>query len=241
MQLKQAFLLLTCCVVAALIAPAQTVCSPRLDSCLPLPFVVTPESVEENARYWLMLEMDMRPLESIALERGIPLPIPDPRILIHKSAFSLYYYSGDVRLKTYPMAVGKYAFEGPKFQEGDGRTPEGEYFVCRKLTQSSLANPLLGTRWMHISYPNERDAEVGFNIGLITEGEMVAIKSASQNGVMPPQATALGGGIGIHGGYFDDLAKSTKTWTGGCIGMRNRDIEEIYTHSPIGTPVSIVP
>lgn len=213
----------------------------KLDQAIPLPMVITPELVDENARYWLMLEMDMRPLEVIAREKNIKLPIPRPRLVIEKSTFSLSYYSGDVLLKVYPLAIGKYTFEGPKFQDGDGRTPEGDYYIARKLTKDSLTNPLMGTRWMQVSYPNVKDAEIGLSMGLITKNQLNSIKAANQARVMPPQNTPLGGEIGIHGGYFDNLGKSTKTWTGGCIGMRNADIEEVYKHTPLGTPISIIP
>ena len=213
----------------------------RLDQWLPRPMVIDANTMDENARYWLMLEMDMRPLAVIARDKGIRLPIPKPRLVIEKSTFSLAFYSGDMLLKVYPLAIGKYTFEGPKFQDGDSRTPEGEYYICRKLTKEALTNPLMGTRWMQVSYPNIEDAEAGLSAGLITKAEYNAIKAANKARVMPPQTTALGGGIGIHGGYFDNLGKSTKTWTGGCIGMRNADIEDVFRHTPLGTPVIIMP
>ena len=235
--------------VLAVVKPASAGTSPapqmqekgRLDQWVPLPMVVSADLVDENARYWLMLEMDERPLEVIAREKKIPVPIPKPRLVIEKSTFSLTYYSGNAVLKVFPLAIGKYTFEGPKFQDGDARTPEGDYYICRKLTKEHLTNPLMGTRWMQVSYPNVQDAEIGLNMGIISKSEIAAIKAANKEKVMPPQTTALGGGIGIHGGYFDSLGKSTKTWTGGCIGMRNADIEEIFRHTPLGTPITIKP
>jgi len=213
----------------------------RLDTWVPLPMVMSQDLVDENARYWIMLEMDQRPLEAIAREKKLKVPIPKPRLVLEKSTFTLTYYSGDIVLKVYPLAIGKYTFEGPKFQEGDARTPEGDYYVCKKLTKESLTNPLMGTRWLQVSYPNMKDAQIGLDSGLITKAEFNQIKAANKAWIMPPQETALGGGIGIHGGYFDSMGKSTKTWTGGCIGMRNADIEEIFRHAPLGTPVTIKP
>jgi len=213
----------------------------RLDAWVPLPMVMNQDLVDENARYWIMLEMDQRPLEVIAREKKLKVPIPKPRLVLEKSTFTLTYYSGNVVLKVYPLAIGKYTFEGPKFQDGDARTPEGDYYVCKKLTKESLTNPLMGTRWLQVSYPNMKDAQIGLDAGLISKYQFNLIKAANSARVMPPQETALGGGIGIHGGYFDSMGKSTKTWTGGCIGMRNADIEEIFRHAPLGTPVTIKP
>jgi len=213
----------------------------RLDAWVPLPMVMSQDLVDENARYWIMLEMDQRPLEVIAREKKLKVPIPKPRLVLEKSTFTLTFYSGDIVLKVYPLAIGKYTFEGPKFQDGDARTPEGDYYVCKKLTKESLTNPLMGTRWLQVSYPNLKDAQIGLDTGLITKAEFNQIKAANRARVMPPQETALGGGIGIHGGYFDSMGKSTKTWTGGCIGMRNADIEEIFRHVQLGTPITIKP
>lgn len=211
------------------------------DQWIPLPMVMDAEVLVDNSRYWLMLTSDTRPIEIIAEEMGIGLPFDLPNLIIEKSSYSLLFLCGNAVVKRYPLAIGKYAFEGPKFQEGDARTPEGEYYICKRLTQESLTNPLTGTRWLHVSYPNSADARMGLETGLIDQKEHDAIVLANQNGVMPPQNTDMGGGIGIHGGYFDDLGKSTKTWTGGCIGMRNADIEEIFDHTPLTTPVLIMP
>ena len=49
-----------------------------------------------------------------------------------------------------PVALGKNPI-GLKEREGDGKTPEGEYFVC--LKKRGKYGPSLG-----VSYPNEWDA-----------------------------------------------------------------------------------
>ncbi|MGH9956179.1 MAG: L,D-transpeptidase family protein [Pyrinomonadaceae bacterium] len=51
----------------------------------------------------------------------------------------------------------------------------------------------------------------------------------------PPQNTALGGEIYIHG----NGAKSDWTW--GCVALENEDIGELYEAVEVGIPVTIKP
>jgi lipoprotein-anchoring transpeptidase ErfK/SrfK len=51
----------------------------------------------------------------------------------------------------------------------------------------------------------------------------------------PPQNTALGGDIYIHGnGAGSD-------WTWGCVALENEDIRELFDATRVGTPVVIEP
>ena len=64
------------------------------------------------------------------------------------------------------------------------------------------------------------------------------IVQASAALATPPQYTALGGGIGIHGGSAPELGEH---WTWGCLGLADRDVEELYPYAGRGTPVIITP
>jgi lipoprotein-anchoring transpeptidase ErfK/SrfK len=52
---------------------------------------------------------------------------------------------------------------------------------------------------------------------------------------MPPQNTALGGEIYIHGGG------TLSDWTGGCVALRDEEMKEIFDSIPVGAKVEIVP
>lgn len=52
---------------------------------------------------------------------------------------------------TCKIGLGKHP-EGAKREEGDGKTPEGDYFICTKNAKSKFYLS------MGISYPNETDA-----------------------------------------------------------------------------------
>ena len=68
---------------------------------------------------------------------------------------------------------------------------------------------------------------------MISQAERCAIAEASKKKVAPPQNTALGGQIYIHG----HGAKSD--WTLGCVALENEDISELYHAVKVATPVKI--
>jgi len=98
---------------------------------------------------------------------------------------------------------------GHKHQQGDERTPEGDYRISGRNSTSRFHLSL------RVSYPNDVDRS-----------------RARQRGMDP------GGDIMIHGGNsvlypFD--------WTDGCIAVTNKEIEEIWSLVPTGTPIRIDP
>ena len=151
-----------------------------------------------------------------------------PRIVIRKKARTLELYDGDRLIKTYTIVLG-FAPDGDKEKEGDGKTPEGDFFVFTKNSQSKFHLSL------GLSYPSTSDADRGLAEGSITRAERDAIAAAIGKNQMPPQKTALGGEIYIHGGGTDD------DWTWGCVALKNNEIEELFGSVRTGTPVRIVP
>jgi murein L,D-transpeptidase YafK len=137
-------------------------------------------------------------------------------------------YVGGRLAATYRIALGRRA-EGHKEREGDGRTPEGHYFVCTRNPRSRF-HLFLG-----ISYPNADDAALGLARGAISEAEHRAIVEATAAGRQPPWNTALGGEIGIHGGGV------WADWTLGCIATENSAVEELWEVLRIGDPVIVAP
>jgi murein L,D-transpeptidase YafK len=146
-------------------------------------------------------------------------------IRVNKTSLTLTLFHKKTPLKTYHVAIGEAGF-ADKVKQGDKATPEGTFYITEK---SILNNDyFLGTRWMRVSYPNIEDAWRGYNTGLITRETRDAIINAINNGETPPQNTALGGGVGIHGGSGNNAETQGDFWTYGCIGLKDSDVNEIY-------------
>jgi murein L,D-transpeptidase YafK len=160
------------------------------------------------------------------------------RVLVKKGERKLYLYileNGKERLaKTYQIALGNKP-TGPKHKQGDGATPEGDYYVTHKNGRSKFYLSL------GVSYPNIADADKGLKEGLITQAQHQAIVSAVRAGTKPPQNTRLGGDIFIHGGGNGKLFGSIQDWTLGCVALENEEIKELFDMIPVKTPVKIVP
>lgn len=151
----------------------------------------------------------------------------DPKIIITKSLRRLELFDGGDLVKAYRIVLG-FAPQGDKEIEGDGRTPEGTFYVFAKNAKSKFHLSL------GMSYPNDPAATRGLASGLITRDEYEAIIAAEREGERPPQKTALGGDIYIHGGGIDG------DWTEGCVALRDTEIEELFAAVEFGCPVTIV-
>ena len=163
-----------------------------------------------------------------ALDGSDLLSARAPSLVVYKAQRELQFYDGEKLLKTYRTALGLNPLDD-KRKEGDGCTPEGDFYICTKNDLSKF-HLFLG-----LSYPNEEDAERGLRTGPISKEEHDRILQALAARKRPPWDTRLGGEIGIHGGGADSH------WTQGGIAMENKDIEELFLITPLGTPVKILP
>jgi murein L,D-transpeptidase YafK len=122
----------------------------------------------------------------------------------------MYLLHHDRVLEQYDIRLG-FAPEGHKTVEGDGRTPEGVYWIDRRNPNSKFHLSL------GISYPNDEDRA-----------------RAEALGQKP------GGDIFIHGqkSLFD---RGEGDWTWGCIAVTNDEIEDIYAMVGDMTPIQINP
>jgi len=136
-------------------------------------------------------------------------------IVVLKSERRLQVYNNDRLLKTYKIALGEHPI-GHKQYEGDRKTPEGLYFINDKNPNGDYHKNL------GISYPNATDRAF-----------------AAKNGKSP------GGSVKIHGlkngkGYIR-AAHHLTDWTHGCIALTDEEVDEIYDHTAVGTPINILP
>ncbi|MEE9453333.1 MAG: L,D-transpeptidase family protein [Paracoccaceae bacterium] len=132
-------------------------------------------------------------------------------IMLYKSSRKLVLFNNRKPLGIYMVDLGS-SPDGDKGRFGDGRTPEGTYFIDRRNANSAYHLSL------GISYPNAEDRAEAAALGLNP-----------------------GGDIFIHGGPTRFWDHFKQDWTAGCISVNNREIEEIWAMVPLGTPIVIVP
>ena len=178
----------------------------------------TPDADEERARAE----------QETVNRRPLKLPLVNPQIVVRKAARRLTLFSGGEAVRVYPVVLG-FAPEGDKERQGDGRTPEGTFYVCVKNDKSNFYLSL------GLTYPDESDAARGLRDGLINRRQYERIARAARRKARPPWDTALGGEIFIHGGG------TSSDWTAGCVALDNAHIKELFDSVPLGTPVRIEP
>lgn len=132
---------------------------------------------------------------------------------VKKAERKLYAFFGDT-FKVFKISLGTNPV-GPKIQQGDHKTPEGTYYITFKNPKSR------GYKSLKLSYPNTADKQ----------------RAASLK--VPP-----GGDICIHGLWW--VSQDPKThwqddWTEGCMAVNNQEIDEIYAHAYLKTPITILP
>jgi murein L,D-transpeptidase YafK len=188
----------------------------------------------------LMVMAPIQPSEAQQRDQTRQSGAPEARyrILIKKSERKLYLYAlegGKEKLaKTYQIALGNNP-TGTKRRQGDGATPEGDYYITHKNSRSNFYLSL------GVSYPNVVDADKGLKEGLITKAQHKAIIDAINAGTKPPQNTRLGGDIFIHGGGTGKLFGVVRDWTLGCVALENDEVKELFETIPVKTPVKIIP
>lgn len=148
-------------------------------------------------------------------------------IVVHKAARILELRCGEALAARYEVSLG-FAPEGHKAHEGDGKTPEGEYFISMKF-------PSRFHRSLQIAYPNVADADAGLAAGTIDRAQRDAIARAYATCHEPPQTTALGSLLQIHGGGG---GPDVGDWTLGCVAVDNEEIEKVFAFQKPGCDAS---
>ena len=90
---------------------------------------------------------------------------PVTGIVVNKAQRRMYLLSGNAALRAFDIKLGGDPV-GPKHWEGDGKTPEGAYFIDRRNPNSSYHLSL------GISYPNPVDLAYAQSLGLRPGGDI---------------------------------------------------------------------
>lgn len=154
--------------------------------------------------------------------------VSNPKIYVYKSDRRLLLVNNGVLVREYPIGLG-FSPNGDKFMRGDGRTPEGQFFICAKNPNSRFYKSL------GLNYPDPRHAEKALVWGAISLEDFRNIVEASEGKRRPPSNTVLGGDIFIHGGG------AGRDWTWGCVAVRNSAMDELFSIVSVGTPVEVMP
>ncbi|BBE19643.1 lipoprotein [Aquipluma nitroreducens] len=148
--------------------------------------------------------------DAIAASRG-----GNKVILVDKVAHILYVYQSGKIIRSYDVEFGP-NWMAHKEQAGDKATPEGNYHITSKKAGGGTGY----NKAMLLDYPNAEDR--------------AHFAQMKRQGLISKRA-GIGNLIEIHGNGgrgFD--------WTSGCVGMRDRDIDDLYRVVGSGTRVTIV-
>lgn len=158
-------------------------------------------------------------LDQTAIRR-IRSHTPITEVHVYKAQRMLELRHDDQIIKSYHMRLG-FTPTGNKFQEGDGKTPEGGYVIDWRNPKSAFYKSL------HISYPNENDKAKAAALGISPGGDIMIHGSATTSQVNKLPALME---------YFP-----RNDWTWGCVAVKNTDMDEIWLLVENGTPIEIFP
>src|SRR5688500_3215642 len=82
--------------------------------------------------FFILNQFIVMPWESSKLPK-----LENPRLVVKKKERQLRVLDGEKLVKTYDIVLG-FAPTGDKATEGDGKTPEGEFYIFTKNDQSKF-------------------------------------------------------------------------------------------------------
>jgi len=153
---------------------------------------------------------------------------PDEYVVANKGARNLALCQSGQELASFHMGLG-FAPSGDKQVEGDGKTPEGVFYVAELVPNSQYYKAFL------VSYPDAQDAAWGYGQGLITSAQKSAIESAQASCATPPQTTALGSYIELHG------EGGGQDWTWGCMAIESFELDQVWAVLGAGDTIVVKP
>jgi murein L,D-transpeptidase YafK len=136
-------------------------------------------------------------------------------VLVIKSEKRLYLMRGGAQLASFPVTFGGQP-TGHKKERGDQRTPEGNYVLDYKNSNSKYYKSI------HISYPNRQDRI-----------------DAVRRGVDPGDDIMIHGQL--NGWQWASPIVQLFSWTDGCIALSNRNMDRVWRAIEPGTPIEIRP
>lgn len=140
-------------------------------------------------------------------------------VIVNKSKYTVEVFYRRKKIRAYKAVFGPKPMLDKKMA-GDRATPEGWFKIQNKNPASKYDKFIL------LNYPND--------------SSIARFNRLKADGVLP-QSARIGGDVGIHGVWKggDDMIDMGVCWTDGCVALKNKDIEDLYTLVGIGTTVYI--
>jgi murein L,D-transpeptidase YafK len=166
----------------------------------------------------LVLAMGLLAALALSACGGTPRPSAGhaDRVVVKKSERKLQLINDGEVIREYHIALGD-APIGHKFQQGDERTPEGDYILDWRNPRSSYYKSI------HVSYPNRRDRALAGFLD-VDPGGMIMIHG-QPNHIRSKAVSA---------------EYASRDWTDGCIAVQNHEMDEIWRMVRDGTPIRIL-
>jgi len=155
-------------------------------------------------------------------------------LLVDTQKLTLSVMQGNTVRQIYEgISIGRAGAAADK-RRGDDKTPLGQFHIVRITADTPFR------RFFGLDYPTLEHAQRALSAGVITPHQYAAIRHFHELGQVPPQATPLGGYIGIHGlGEGDVRIHEDFNWTNGCIALTNEQIDDLAQWIRIGMRVIV--
>ena len=154
-------------------------------------------------------------MSPVARAAARPRKVLADSMVLDKSDRKLTLFYRGEQVYQYDVALGKNPV-GDKVRRGDGKTPEGLYFIEGRNPQSKYHLSL------RVSYPTAEQRERAAKKGVSPGGDIML------HG-LPPAFASVGA---LH---------RQQDWTEGCVALTNEEIEEIWRGVPNGARILIRP
>lgn len=137
------------------------------------------------------------------------------KVLVDKSEKRLYLIKDGERFMSLPVTFGGEP-KGHKVQQGDQRTPEGNYTLEWKNSNSKFYKSI------RVSYPNAEDRAKAERLGVDPGGDIMVHGQAN-------------------GWQWASPLLQFFSWTDGCVALSNKNMDKVWESVEPGTPIEIRP
>ena len=157
----------------------------------------------------------------------------DDYVVVHKAKRNTALCKNGALVKNLRSGLGTVPV-GAKEKQGDGKTPEGVFYVPRVVPDSTYHRAFI------LSYPTPADAAKGVAMQLINAAQRSQIESAHAACAEPPSSTALGGEVGVNGSGTTGFG-SAKDWTVGSIALDDAAVDLLWGAIGVGDTIVVLP
>ncbi|MDN6322322.1 MAG: L,D-transpeptidase family protein [Halomonas sp.] len=173
-------------------------------------------------------------VETMLTRAHVPRHSNELWVLVDDQDATLSVFRGNALVDRFaPISLGR---AGAKTQRvrGDNVTPKGEFRINRFNYESQWQT------FIGIDFPTPTHARMALEKGIYSQADYDDYFDYYRRNGHPPQNTALGGAIGIHGlGSADPDIHGRYHWTQGCVAVTNEQIDRLVELVGVGTRVVI--